>query len=241
MLGPDSVVEVISRGSTGKDDMVPHHIQQLYGIIPRTIIEIFTQLNRIMVAHNAAFEISVNYYEIYNESFNDLLSNRAEGKNLKLREQKNGSIIVLNSTTLPVTQPEDIFDALMIGQRTRAVASTNQNDRSSRSHTIFVIDFLQKNVDGSQCAGRLNLVDLAGSERIAKTGAVGKVLEEAKKINLSLTSLGMCIMNLTDGSAHVPFRDSKLTYFLKESLGGNSKTTLVCTASKQLVHIEESI
>lgn len=115
MLGPDSVVEVISRGSTGKDDVVPHHIQQLYGIIPRTIIEIFTQINRIMVAHNAMFEISINYYEIYNESFNDLLSNRAEGKNLKLREQKNGSIIVLNSTTLAVTQPEDIFDALMVG------------------------------------------------------------------------------------------------------------------------------
>lgn len=87
----------------------------------------------------------------------------------------------------------------------------------------------------------MNLVDLAGSERIAKTGASGKLLEEAKKINLSLTSLGLCINKLTEGSAHVPFRDSKLTYFLKESLGGNSKTTLVCTASKQLIHLEESL
>ena len=79
-----------------------------------------------------------------------------------------------------MTSPEDIFEALMMGQRSRAVASTNQNDRSSRSHTIFVIDFFQKNTDGSQATGRLNLVDLAGSERIAKTGATGKVLEEAK-------------------------------------------------------------
>ena len=95
--------------------------------------------------------------------------------------------------------------------------------------------------DGSQKQGRLNLVDLAGSERIAKTGASGSVLEEAKKINLSLTSLGICIKSLTDGSSHVPFRDSKLTFFLKDALGGNSKTTLICTSSKQLVHLEESV
>ena len=88
---------------------------------------------------------------------------------------------------------------------------------------------------------KLNLVDLAGSERIAKTGATGKTLEEAKKINLSLTTLGICIKNLTESKGHVPFRDSKLTFFLKESLGGNSKTTLVCTASKRGFHLEESV
>ena len=87
----------------------------------------------------------------------------------------------------------------------------------------------------------MNLVDLAGSERIAKTGATGKTLEEAKKINLSLTFLGTCIKSLTEGKGHVPFRESKLTFFLKESLGGNSKTTLVCTASQKFVHIEESV
>ena len=87
----------------------------------------------------------------------------------------------------------------------------------------------------------MNLVDLAGSERIAKTGASGKVLEEAKKINLSLTSLGVCIKSLTDGSIHVPFRDPKLTFFLKDALGGNSKTTLICTGSKQMFHLEETV
>lgn len=85
------------------------------------------------------------------------------------------------------------------------------------------------------------MVDLAGSERIAKTGATGKTLQEAQKINLSLTSLGQCIKALTDGSAHIPFRDSKLTLFLKDALGGNSKTTLICTASKQLRHVDESV
>ena len=144
----------------------------------------------------------------------------------------NGQMIVMGSEHKAVQSFDDIFTALMEGQRSRAVASTNQNDRSSRSHTIFVISYKQLNRDGSQKSGRLNLVDLAGSERIAKTGATGKTLQEAMKINQSLTSLGICIKSLTDGSAHIPFRDSKLTLFLKDALGGNSKTTLICTASK---------
>ena len=123
----------------------------------------------------------------------------------------------------------------------RAVAGTNQNARSSRSHTIFVIDMLQKNQDGSMKASQLNLVDLAGSERIAKTGATGQTLEEAKKINLSLSTLGLCIKGLTEGKGHVPFRDSKLTFYLKDSLGGNSKTALICTSSRQKRHAEESL
>ena len=85
------------------------------------------------------------------------------------------------------------------------------------------------------------MVDLAGSERIAKTGATGKTLEEAKKINLSLSTLGLCIKSLTENKGHIPFRDSKLTFFLKESLGGNSKTALICTASKLSLHEEESL
>jgi kinesin family member 5 len=104
------------------------------------------------------------------------------------------------------------------------------NERSSRSHTILVFEYLQTNSDGSKKTAKLNLVDLAGSERIGKTGASGKLLEEAKKINMSLTTLGRVIKALGDGG-HVPFRDSKLTQLLRESLGGNSKTTLVCTLS----------
>ena len=95
----------------------------------------------------------------------------------------------------------------MMGQQRRVVASTNQNDRSSRSHTIFVIEFVEKKIDGSTISGKLNLVDLAGSERIAKTGVTGKELEEAKTINKSLTHLGLCIMNLTENK-FVDFRSS---------------------------------
>ena len=150
-------------------------------------------------------------------------------------------MVVMGAEHKSVQTFDDIFLALMYGQRSRAVASTNQNDRSSRSHTIFVISYKQVNQDGSQKSGRLNLVDLAGSERIAKTGATGQTLQEAMKINQSLTSLGLVIKALTEGARHVPFRDSKLTLLLKDALGGNSKTTLICTASKQLRHLEESV
>jgi kinesin family member 5 len=182
--------------------------------------------------------LKVNYFEIYNESFNDLLSQQTQ---LKLREQKDGKLMVVGANTMAVTCPEDIFELLMIGQKSRAVSSTNINERSSRSHTIFVIEVIQNLSDGSRKKSRLNLVDLAGSERISKSGATGKLLDEAKSINLSLTTLGLCIKQLTDGQSFANFRDSKLTYYLRESLGGNSKTTLVCTASKKIAHLEESL
>jgi kinesin family protein 5 len=238
MLGPDEVVQAITSG----EGIVPAHVQKLYGIIPRAIYSIFADIQKIQKTSGSHFKLRVNYFEIYNESFNDLLApNGGSEQNLKLREQKDGSISVTGGTQVTVACPEDIFDLLMIGQRTRQVASTNQNERSSRSHTIFIIEVVQTQSDGSKKQGRFHLVDLAGSERIAKTGATGKTLQEAKQINLSLTTLGLCIKQLTDGSQFVNFRDSKLTYFLKDALGGNSKTTLVCTASKLMKHMEESV
>ena len=114
------------------------------------------------------------------------------------------------------------------------------NDRSSRSHSILVLEYNQINRDGSKKNAKLNLVDLAGSERIAKTGASGKALDEAKKINLSLTVLGRVIQALGEGG-NVPFRESTLTKLLKESLGGNSKTALLCTTSRKDVHLEETL
>lgn len=119
--------------------------------------------------------------------------------------------------------------------------STGMNERSSRSHTILVLEYHQINKDGSKKNAKINLVDLAGSERIGKTGATGKVLEEAKKINMSLTTLGMVINAIGKGEKHIPFRDSKLTMLLRESLGGNSKTCLICTSSKRRFYGEESI
>lgn len=236
MLGPDDVVDAIKEGSAN----VPDKVQELYGIIPRAVFDIFTWINLEMAKdHQTEFEIKVYYYEIYNENLNNLLTMPPQ-KNMKMREMKNGTTAVLNCEPNYATCPEDIFELLKLGQMNRAVAGTNQNARSSRSHTIFILDIEQKNSDGSIKQARLNLVDLAGSERIDKTGATGQTLKEAMKINLSLTTLGMCIKSLTEGSSHVPFRDSKLTLFLKQSLGGNSKTLLICTASALERHYEES-
>lgn len=104
-----------------------------------------------------------------------------------------------------------------------------------------MIEYKQLNKDGSTKSAKLNLVDLAGSEKVGKSGATGLVFEEAKKINLSLTYLRNVIAALSTGEAHVPFRNSKLTHLLKESLGGNSKTSLICTVRRQFSHAEESI
>ena len=129
------------------------------------------------------------------------------------------------------------------GGQARAVAATNMNQESSRSHSIFVVTITQKNLEsGSAKSGQLFLVDLAGSEKVGKTGASGQTLEEAKKINKSLSALGMVINALTDGkSTHIPYRDSKLTRILQESLGGNSRTTLIINCSPSSYNDAETV
>lgn len=116
------------------------------------------------------------------------------------------------------------------------MAMTNKNERSSRSHTILVLTFKEINAEGSEKSAKLNLVDLAGSENVKETGATGIVLKEAGKINQSLTVLSLVISKLISGEPHIPYKDSKLTHLLSESLGGNSKTTLICTARRAKKH-----
>jgi kinesin family member 5 len=130
------------------------------------------------------------------------------------------------------------------GQRNRITCATKMNEHSSRSHLILQLTLSQTALpDGPSKTSRLFLIDLAGSEKISKTGAEGKVLEEAKKINLSLTNLGNVIKALSErkGQGHVPYRNSKLTKILRESLGGNSKTTLIVTCSPHEMHLSETI
>ncbi|KAM9964762.1 hypothetical protein ACTFIW_004544 [Dictyostelium discoideum] len=134
------------------------------------------------------------------------------------------------------------MELIQVGESSRSVAKTNMNQRSSRSHSILIIAIEQKSSDGSKKRGKLNLVDLAGSEKVSKTGAEGIVLEQAKKINQSLSLLGNCIHALTDSKReHIPFRDSKLTRLLQDSLGGNTKTTLLVTASPHFNNVDETI
>ncbi len=140
-----------------------------------------------------------------------------------------------------VAGEKDVLTLLEVGNTNRTVASTAMNAASSRSHSLFTMIITQKKADGSLLVGKLSLADLAGSEKVQKSHAAGETLEEAKAINQSLSALGNCINALTqENRQHIPFRDSKLTFILRESLGGNSKTTLLVTCSPHVANREET-
>ena len=228
MLGPDSVLETLN---TEKEN-------PLYGVIPRAVHQIFDILKEFS-RNGTKWKLSLSYIEIYNEKIKCLLSKK---DSLKIREDPHIGFIIPEKQTIDCQTPNQIFDGINLANKNRAVGATNQNEHSSRSHAILQLELIYNSIDGLVRKSVLNLVDLAGSERIAKTGAEGQRLKEAQKINQSLTTLGMVIMALTTpGTKHVPFRNSKLTLILKDSLGGSSKTTLLCTASRLKRHSDESI
>ncbi|ORX73964.1 kinesin-domain-containing protein [Linderina pennispora] len=156
---------------------------------------------------------------------------------------KTNGVYVKGLMEVFVSSIDEVYQVMRQGSKNRVVAYTNMNAESSRSHSIFQISIEQKDtVSGKTKMGRLFLVDLAGSEKVGKTGATGQTLEEAKKINKSLSALGMVINALTDGkSSHIPYRDSKLTRILQESLGGNSRTTLIINCSPMSFNAAETV
>ncbi|KAI8645736.1 P-loop containing nucleoside triphosphate hydrolase protein [Parasitella parasitica] len=219
---------------------------------------------------NLEFTVKVSYMEIYMEKVRDLLNPSMD--NLPIHEDKTHGVYVKGLLEVYVGSSEDVYEVMRNGSSNRVVSATNMNAESSRSHSIVVITITQKNIDtGAAKSGKLYLVDLAGSEKVGKTGASGQTLEEAKKINKSLTALGMVINSLTDGkvrqhlggkylislklklfhskqqqqqqlkSSHVPYRDSKLTRILQESLGGNSRTTLIINCSPSSYNEAETL
>ena len=209
------------------------------GIIPRIVEQIFASI--LASPSNIEYTVRVSYMEIYMERIRDLLV--PQNDNLPVHEEKNKGVYVKGLLEVYVASVEEVFEVMRRGGDARVVASTNMNAESSRSHSIFVITVTQKNVEtGSMKSGQLFLVDLAGSEKVGKTGASGQTLEEAKKINKSLSALGMVINSLTDGkSSHIPYRDSKLTRILQESLGGNSRTTLIINCSPSSYNDAETL
>ncbi|KAG0166018.1 hypothetical protein DFQ28_008055 [Apophysomyces sp. BC1034] len=209
------------------------------GIIPRIIEQIFTSI--AMAPANMEFTVKVSYMEIYMEKVRDLLNPNQD--NLPIHEDKAKGVYVKGLLEVYVSSTEEVYGVMKSGGNNRVVACTNMNAESSRSHSIVLVTITQKNLDtGAAKSGKLYLVDLAGSEKVGKTGASGQTLEEAKKINKSLTALGMVINSLTDGkSSHVPYRDSKLTRILQESLGGNSRTTLIINCSPSSYNEAETI
>jgi len=194
------------------------------GIIPNAFNHIF---KHISASNDRQYLVRASYLEIYNEDIRDLLSQK-ESHNLELKEHPENGVYVKDLSSYVVKNASEIERLMTIGNKNRSVGSTLMNEQSSRSHSIFTltIESSESNADGSEkiLAGKLNLVDLAGSERQSKTGAAGERLKEATKINLSLSALGNCISALVDGkSSHIPYRDSKLTRLLQDSLGGNAK------------------
>lgn len=199
------------------------------GIIPRIVNDIFNHIYSMEM--NLEFHIKVSYYEIYMDKIRDLLD--VSKINLSVHEDKNRVPYVKGATERFVSSPEEVFEVIEEGKSNRHIAVTNMNEHSSRSHSVFLINVKQENLENQKkLSGKLYLVDLAGSEKVSKTGAEGTVLDEAKNINKSLSALGNVISALADGNkTHIPYRDSKLTRILQESLGGNARTTIVICCS----------
>ncbi|XP_034949433.1 kinesin heavy chain isoform X1 [Chelonus insularis] len=199
------------------------------GIIPRIVNDIFNHIYGM--EENLEFHIKVSYFEIYMDKIRDLLD--VSKVNLSVHEDKNRVPFVKGATERFVSSPDEVFEVIEEGKSNRHIAVTNMNEHSSRSHSVFLINVKQENLENQKkLSGKLYLVDLAGSEKVSKTGAEGTVLDEAKNINKSLSALGNVISALADGNkTHIPYRDSKLTRILQESLGGNARTTIIICCS----------
>uniref|UniRef100_A0A7N6ARV5 Kinesin-like protein n=1 Tax=Anabas testudineus TaxID=64144 RepID=A0A7N6ARV5_ANATE len=213
------------------------HDPQGMGIIPRIAEDIFEHI--FAMDENLEFHIKVSYFEIYMDKIRDLLD--VTKTNLSVHEDKNRVPYVKGCTERFVTSPDEVMDVIDEGKANRHVAVTNMNEHSSRSHSIFSINIKQENVETEQMlSGKLYLVDLAGSEKVSKTGAEGAVLDEAKNINKSLSALGNVISALAEGTkSHVPYRDSKMTRILQDSLGGNCRTTMfICCSPSSYNDVE---
>lgn len=212
----------------------------MQGVIPRTVDLLFQAITD--ADEDVTFSVLVSYYEVYNEKVRDLLNPSQD--DLKMREYPNKSEgwFIQDITETFCTDRESVLRLIETGKTYRATAATLMNADSSRSHSILSIQIGQKNEKtGRNLKGKLFLVDLAGSEKISKTGATGQTKKEAIGINVSLTTLGMVINALCDGSSHIPYRDSKLTLILKNSLGGNSKTTLIICCAPESRHMLETV
>ncbi|RHZ59964.1 hypothetical protein Glove_360g45 [Diversispora epigaea] len=213
------------------------------GIIPLTCCELFNRVKR-NTDPEVTHQVQVSYIEIYNERVRDLLNPKNKG-NLKVREHPALGPYVEDLSKLIVTSFQDVENLMDEGNKARTVAATNMNETSSRSHAVFTLLVTQKRHDtetgmDTEKVARISLVDLAGSERANSTGATGQRLKEGANINKSLTTLGKVIAALAEqsagkkgkkGEAFVPYRDSILTWLLKDSLGGNSKTAMIAAIS----------
>ncbi|CAG9855551.1 unnamed protein product [Phyllotreta striolata] len=240
--GYNGTIFAYGQTGTGKTfTMVGNHlIPELKGIVPNTFSHIFSQISR--ASEEKSFVVKATYLEIYNEEVRDLLA-QDPTKKLAIRERKDIGVYVKDLMGFTVDSIQSVTELINRGNKNRITRSTLMNDVSSRSHAIFTITIESRNRrDNKTTVGKLNLVDLAGSERASRTQATGERLKEASNINLSLSVLGNVISALVDGkSTHIPYRNSKLTRLLQDSLGGNSKTAMIAMISPADIDYEESM
>ena len=234
--GYNSTIFAYGQTGTGKtytmEGFIYDYLSPNKGLIPRAIEDIFKYIENNSNS-DTTFIIRVTYLQIYNESIDDLL--KPEKKHLSIREGQKKGLYVEGLSEWAVRSPNDIYALLERGAQCRTKAYTNMNDVSSRSHAVFTIILEQMKISNGRKrfkAGKLNMVDLAGSERVKISGATGKQLDESRRINKSLSALGNVINALTDPKTkHIPYRDSKLTRLLQNSLGGNCKTSMIAMIS----------
>ncbi|KAM4562194.1 kinesin-like protein KIF1B isoform 4-T4 [Odontesthes bonariensis] len=227
------------------------------GIIPLLCEDLFEKINEDNNKGDLSYSVEVSYMEIYCERVRDLLNPKNKG-NLRVREHPLLGPYVEDLSKLAVTSYTDIADLMDAGNKARTVAATNMNETSSRSHAVFTIVFTQKKHDSetdlsTEKVSKISLVDLAGSERADSTGAKGTRLKEGANINKSLTTLGKVISALAEvdnctskskkkkKSDFIPYRDSVLTWLLRENLGGNSRTAMVAALSPADINYDETL
>ncbi|KAM8754849.1 kinesin-like protein KIF1B isoform 11-T11 [Acanthopagrus schlegelii] len=227
------------------------------GIIPMLCEDLFEKINEDSNKEELSYSVEVSYMEIYCERVRDLLNPKNKG-NLRVREHPLMGPYVEDLSKLAVTSYTDIADLMDAGNKARTVAATNMNETSSRSHAVFTIVFTQKKHDSetdlsTEKVSKISLVDLAGSERADSTGAKGTRLKEGANINKSLTTLGKVISALAEvdnctskskkkkKTDFIPYRDSVLTWLLRENLGGNSRTAMVAALSPADINYDETL
>ncbi|KAF2460013.1 hypothetical protein BDY21DRAFT_281451 [Lineolata rhizophorae] len=222
------------------------------GVIPRICRSMFERIEEMQHDKTLTCTVEVSYLEIYNERVRDLLNPSTKG-NLKVREHPSTGPYVEDLAKLVVRSFQEIENLMDEGNKARTVAATNMNETSSRSHAVFTLTLTQKRHDvetsmDTEKVAKISLVDLAGSERATSTGATGARLKEGAEINRSLSTLGRVIAALADlssgkkkNASMVPYRDSVLTWLLKDSLGGNSLTAMIAAISPADINFEETL
>jgi kinesin family protein 1 len=226
------------------------------GVIPKICQDMFKRIGEMQQDKNLRCTVEVSYLEIYNERVRDLLNPSTKG-NLKVREHPSTGPYVEDLAKLVVSSFNEIENLMDEGNKARTVAATNMNETSSRSHAVFTLTLTQKRHDvetnmAMEKVAKISLVDLAGSERATSTGATGARLKEGAEINRSLSTLGRVIAALADlsegkkkktgkGAGQVPYRDSVLTWLLKDSLGGNSMTAMIAAISPADINFDETL